>query len=182
MRVISGFLKGRNIKGYDIEGTRPTMDRVKESMFATVQNNIKDSTCLDLFCGSGNLGIEAISNGSKLCYFVDNNPKAIKVVEENVRTLNIKNNSKILNYDYKKSLKYFNEFNITFDLIFVDPPYDYHVIEKVINYVDEYNLLNDNGLLILEFENERLEESYGNLKLIKSKKYSWKYVYIYKKN
>ena len=180
MRIISGLLKGRNIKGFDIEGTRPTMDRVKESMFATIQNNLKDSTCLDLFCGSGNLGIEAISNGSKLCYFVDNNPKAIKVVEENIKNLNIKSNTKVFNYDYKKSLKYFNENNIKFDLIFADPPYDYHVIEKVIKYVSEYSLLNDNGLLILEFEKEHLEESYGKLKLIKYKKYSLKYVYIYK--
>lgn len=182
MRVISGFLKGRNIKGYNIDGTRPTMDRVKESVFAIIQNNLKDSICLDLFCGSGNLGIEAISNGSKLCYFVDNNPKAIKVVEENIKNLDIKKNTKILNYDYKKSLKYFNEFNIKFDLIFVDPPYDYHVIEKVIKYIDEYNLLKNDGLLILEFEKENLQETYGNLKLIKSKKYSWKYVYIYKNN
>lgn len=180
MRVISGNLKGRNIKGYDIDGTRPTMDRVKESVFGIIQNNIKDSICLDLFCGSGNLGIEAISNGSKLCYFVDNNPKVTKVVEENIKSLNIKDNSKVLNLDYKRSLKYFRDNNITFDLIFVDPPYDYHVIEKVIKYVDEYNLLNVDGLLILEFEKENLEEAYGNLKLIKSKKYSWKYVYIYK--
>jgi len=156
------------------------MDRVKESMFATIQNNLKDSVCLDLFCGSGNLGIEAISNGSRLCYFVDNNPKAIKVVEENIKNLNIKSNTKILNFDYKKSLKYFNENNIKFDLIFVDPPYDYHVIEKIIKYVSEFDLLTDNGLLILEFEKENLEESYGNLKLIKQKRYSWKYVYIYK--
>ena len=182
MRVISGTLKGRNIKGYDIDGTRPTMDRVKESVFGMIQNNIKDSICLDLFCGSGNLGIEAISNGAKLCYFVDNNIKATKVVEENVKDLNIKQNSKILNIDYKRSLKYFNENNTKFDLIFVDPPYDYHVIEKIIKYVSEYNLLNENGLLVLEFEKKKLEESYNNLKLIKFKKYSWKYVYIYKKS
>jgi len=181
MRVISGTLKGRKIEGYNIDGTRPTMDRVKESMFATIQDYLNDSVCLDLFCGSGNLGIEAISNGSKLCYFVDNNIKAIKTVEENIKNLNIKDKSKLLNFDYKKSLKYFNENRITFDLIFVDPPYDYHVIEKIIKYVDEYNLLNDNGLLILEFEKENLQEQYSNLKLIKSKKYSWKYVYIYKK-
>ena len=181
MRVISGALKGRNIKGFDIEGTRPTMDRVKESMFASIQNNLKDSVCLDLFCGSGNLGIEAISNGSSLCYFVDNNIKAIKVVEDNLKNLNIKGSAKVLNYDYKKSLKYFFENNVKFDLIFADPPYDYHVIEKIIKYVSEYDLLNENGLLVLEFEKEKLEETYGNLKLIKNKKYSWKYVYIYKK-
>jgi len=181
MRVISGKYKGLEIKGHDILGTRPTMDRVKESLFANIQQNVKNSICLDLFAGSGALGIEALSMGAKSCYFVDNNPKAIKTVEENIKNLNIKRNTKLLNYDYKKSLKYFNETNTKFDLIFVDPPYDYHVIEKIIKYVDEYNLLNDNGLLILEFEKETLLEKYNNLTLIKSKKYSWKYVYIYKK-
>ena len=73
LRIISGKYKGRVLKGFSIDGTRPTMDRVKESLFATIQNNLKDSVCLDLFCGSGNIGIEAISNGSSLCYFVDNN-------------------------------------------------------------------------------------------------------------
>jgi len=72
LRVISGFLKGREIKGYNLVGTRPTMDRVKESIFGTIQNNIKDSIVLDLFSGSGSLGIEAISNGAKYCYFIDN--------------------------------------------------------------------------------------------------------------
>ena len=73
MRVISGVLKGRKIEGYDIEGTRPTMDRVKESVFGSIQDYIKDYIVLDLFAGSGNLGIEAISNGSEYCYFIDNN-------------------------------------------------------------------------------------------------------------
>ena len=71
MKVISGTLKGRNIEGYNIDGTRPTMDIVKESLFATIQNNIKNSVVLDLFAGSGQLGIEAISNGAKTCYFID---------------------------------------------------------------------------------------------------------------
>ena len=78
MKVISGILKGRNIKGYDIDGTRPTMDRVKESLFASIQDYISGSIVLDLFAGSGNLGIEAISNGSSKCYFVDNNRNCIK--------------------------------------------------------------------------------------------------------
>ena len=70
MRVISGFLKGRNIVGYDIDGTRPTMDRVKMSLFGSIQNYIPNSVVLDLFAGSGNLGIEAISNGAKYCYLL----------------------------------------------------------------------------------------------------------------
>ena len=169
MKVISGILKGRNIKGYDIEGTRPTMDK------------IKDSIVLDLFCGSGNLGIEAISNGCKLCYFIDNNPKAINIVNENINNFNIKDKSKVLNFDYKKSIKYFSERNIKFDVILADPPYDYHIIEKILTLIDKYDILNDNGIVVVEFEKEKLDNSYGKLNLIKDKKYGWRYVYIYKK-
>ena len=82
MKVISGILKGRNIEGYNIDGTRPTMDRVKESLFAIIQNNIKNSIVLDLFAGSGSLGIEAISNGANTCYFIDNNKEVIKVLNQ----------------------------------------------------------------------------------------------------
>ena len=80
MRVISGKYKGKKLDGFNIEGTRPTMDRVKESMFALIQNEIKDAICLDLFAGSGSLGIEALSNGAKKCYFVDKNQIAIETI------------------------------------------------------------------------------------------------------
>ena len=84
MRIISGIYKGKIIKGHNIEGTRPTMDRVKESLFSMIQLKIKNSVCLDLFAGSGNLGIECISNGSRITYFVDNNIQAIKTLKENL--------------------------------------------------------------------------------------------------
>ena len=80
MRVISGKYKGRNLEGFNIKGTRPTMDRVKESLFASIQNNIIESKCLDLFAGSGSLGIEALSNGCSFCYFVDNNDEILKIL------------------------------------------------------------------------------------------------------
>ena len=97
MKVISGTLKGRNIEGYNIDGTRPTMDRVKESLFGMIQNYVKDSVCLDLFAGSGSLGIEAISNGALKCYFIDNNKEVIKILNKNLENLDIKNKSIILN-------------------------------------------------------------------------------------
>ena len=182
MKVISGTLKGRKIEGYNIDGTRPKMDRVKESLFATIQNNIKDSIVLDLFAGSGQLGIEAISNGASLCYFIDNNKEVIKVLNKNIINLNIKSNTKVLLSDWKKSLNDFSNQNIKFDIIFVDPPYDYDVYEKILEKVSTLNLLNDNGLIILEHSNLNLKDTYNNLTLYKNKKYGTKSVNIYKIN
>ena len=182
MKVISGTLKGRNIIGYNIDGTRPTMDRVKESLFATIQTNIKDSIVLDLFAGSGQLGIEAISNGANTCYFIDNNKEVIKVLNQNISNLNIKKNSKVILSDWKKSLNEFANQGIKFDLIFVDPPYDYNVYEKILEKVSTLNLLNENGLIILEHSNLKFKEIYNNLTLYKDKKYGNKSVNIYKMN
>ena len=97
MRVISGYLKGRNIDGYDTIGTRPTMNRVKESMFASIQEYINDSLVLDLFSGSGSLGIEAISMGAKKCYFVDNGREILNILRKNINNLNIEDKSTIIN-------------------------------------------------------------------------------------
>ena len=182
MKVISGTLKGRKIDGYNIDGTRPTMDRVKESLFGTIQNNVKNSTVLDLFAGSGQLGIEAISNGAKLCYFIDNNKEVIKVLNKNITNLNINNKSKVILSDWKKALNNFHDKNITFDLIFVDPPYDYDVYEKILEKVSTLNLLNEGGLIILEHHNLKLKEKYNNLILSKEKNYGNKSINIYKLN
>lgn len=182
MKVISGTLKGRNILGYNIDGTRPTMDRVKESLFATIQDYLKDSTVLDLFAGSGNLGIEAISNGSKYCYFIDNNKDAINTIKRNISALNIQNKSNIILSDWKKALNDFANKKIKFDIIFVDPPYDYNVYEKILEKVITLDILNDNGLIILEHSNLNLKDSYNKLILYKAKKYGNKSVNIYKKD
>ena len=181
MRVISGTLKGKNIEGYNINGTRPTMDRVKESVFSTIQDSIKNSVVLDLFAGSGQLGIEAISNGSKLCYFIDNNKEATNTIKKNIELLNIKDKSIVLNYDYKKSLNYFKDNNIKFNIIFVDPPYDYDVLDKVISKILEYNLLEKKGILVIEHTKE-IKGDYKDLYLYKAKKYGYKYINIYIRN
>ena len=182
MKIISGTLKGRNILGYNIDGTRPTMDRVKESLFATIQDYLKDSVVLDLFAGSGNLGIESISNGAKYCYFIDNNKEAINTIKKNTENLNIKDRVHIILSDWKKSLNNFSNQNLKFDIIFVDPPYDYDVYEKILEKVITLNILNDNGLIILEHHNLKLRNNYSHLNLYKEKKYGNKSVNIYKKD
>lgn len=181
MRVISGSLKGRNIKGFNIEGTRPTMDRVKASVFASIQNYIKDSIVLDLFAGSGNLGIEAISNGAYKCYFVDNNRKCINCINDNLKSFNIEKFGEVYNVDYNKALKLFNKSNIRFDIIFIDPPYDYSNINNIVDIIDNYNILNKDGLLVLEFKYDNIVIDEDKYLLHKSKKYGDKYVYIYKR-
>ena len=181
MRVISGYLKGRKVGGYNTPGTRPTMDRVKESMFASIQNDIDSKVVLDLFCGSGSLGIEAISMGANKCYFVDNNRDIIKYLNKNINNLNINNKSIIINKDYRDSLLYFKNNNIKFNIILVDAPYKMEVMEEVINLIIKYDLLLNNGILVLEYSFDKLKDNYDNIKLLKSKKYGDKYVNIYRK-
>ena len=180
MKVISGTLRGRNIKGYNIDGTRPTMDRVKESLFASINSYINGSIVLDLFAGSGNLGIEAISNGSSKCYFVDNNKNCIKVIKDNINTFGISDKCEVFNRDYKDILKYFRDNNIKFDLILVDPPYDYAICNEILDLVDKYKLLKDNGIIVLEYREDKIEDVSSNYELLKNKKYGDKYISIYK--
>lgn len=179
MRIISGSLKGRNIDTYNIIGTRPTMDRVKESVFATISSKIPNSTSLDLFCGSGSLGIEAISNGSKYCYFNDSNKIVINKLKENINKFKIEDKCYLTTLDYKEALKYYQNRNIKFDLVFLDPPYKDLVIDNILNILDEYQLLNKESLVICEYSTN-INNKNNNYELIKNKRYGDKYINIYK--
>lgn len=178
MKVISGLLKGRNIEGFNIEGTRPTMDRVKESIFSTIQFEIRNAIVLDLFAGSGNLGIEAISNGANKCYFVDNNKVAINTINKNIKTFNIEDNSIIIKDDYMNALN--NLKNNKFDIVFLDPPYKDDYIDKAINKLLEYDMLNSKALIICEYDRD-INHEYDLLDEVKTKKYGDKFVTIFKR-
>jgi len=167
MRVISGKYKGRKLVGFNIDGTRPTMDKIKESLFAIIQDYLKDGVVLDLFAGSGSLGLEALSNGSKECYFVDVNVDAVKKNTSDIEGV------VILKSDWEKAL---SSFNIKFDIIFLDPPYGYD-IEMVIDKIIEYELINSGGIIVCESE----KEINSSLELIKSKCYKDKYISVFKK-
>src|SRR5574344_1291876 len=158
MKVISGILKGRTIKGFNIDGTRPTMDRVKESLFASIQDYIPNSIVLDLFAGSGNLGIESISNGCKRCYFNDISKDAVKIIKYNIKIFNIINRSIVLNKNYDLCIEYLSNNNIKFDIVFLDPPYKNLVLNEVIEKIEKYNLLNDNSIIICEVDNDYIKE------------------------
>lgn len=179
MKVISGTLKGRNIDGYNLDGTRPTMDRVKESLFAMIQNYIGESICLDLFAGSGNLGIEAISEGATFVYFNDNNKKAAEVIKKNIKNFNILEKSEILNMSHKKALNELTGKKI--DIIFLDPPYKTNYIEESIKLIDSNDLLSDNGIIVCESSDLNKIIYTDNFQILKEKKYGDKWVVILEK-
>lgn len=180
MKVISGYLKGKKIKGYNTVGTRPTMDRIKESLFATIQNYIDGSIILDLFAGSGSLGIEAISNHCKFCYFVDNNKQIIKILKNTLDELKI-SNAIVYHSDYNNILQLLKNNNIKLDIIFLDPPYKLNVLNGIVDYIVDNNLLNEKGLIVLEHQDNYKLKEYKNLKLYKEKKYSDKFITILQK-
>ena len=175
MRVISGKYKGKSLIGFNIDGTRPTMDRVKESLFGMIQNKLKNSIVLDLFAGSGSLGIEALSNGASQAYFIDNNIELINIIKKNTNGMNDKIH--IMKSDYKSALELFKNSNIKFDIIFLDPPYKLNLITDCLDIIVNYNLLNEDGIIVCEYENEEIKND--NLKLIKDKKYGSKKIKIF---
>lgn len=177
MRVISGKYRGLTIDGYDINGTRPTMDRVKESMFAMIQSYVKNSVTLDLFSGSGNLGIEALSNGSKEVYFVDHNPIAINTITNNLKKMHVTETCHVMKMDYEQALKEFANKKIRFDLVLLDPPYKKHFIHEILKNLVEGDLLNPDAIVVCEFDEEEFASEI--LTSIKEKKYGTKYVRIY---
>lgn len=179
MRVISGLYKGRNIDGFDINGTRPTQDRVKTSVFSSIQEYIYNSVTLDLFSGSGNLAIESLSNGAKEAYLVDNSMEAIKVINNNIKNIGVKN-ANVINKDYIDALNYFKDNNIIFDLVFLDPPYKDDYINYSVKFLLDNNLLSDEAILVCEFEN-MIETNYENLTIKKEKKFGYKKIIIFKK-
>lgn len=180
MRVISGKYKRCELKGFNIDGIRPTMDKVKESIFGMIQGFIPESVCLDLFAGTGSLGIEALSNGAKCVYFIDEMKDAINIIKTNIDKIKDEN-STIIHSNYTSIIKKFNENNLKFDIIFIDPPYGKIKIKTVIDNIIKYDLLNEGGIIVCEYEDENLEEEYGYLKLIKYRKYGKTHISIYKR-
>ncbi len=177
MRIISGNLKGRQLKKYDIEGTRPTMDRIKESLFSIIQDKIEGSVVLDLFAGSGSLGFESISNGANFCYFNDSNARCVESIERAAKEFEVTDFVFISNFKYEKALEYYLNNKIKFDLIFLDPPYNLDIIDEVLESVYLKDLLNKGGIIVCEVS-KRIDK-FNKISIIKEKKYGDKYIIIF---
>ncbi len=148
MRVISGTARGTTLHSIDNISTRPTLDRVKESLFNIIQNKIEDSTVLDLFAGSGAIGIEFLSRRAEKAYFCDVSIKAIEMIEQNLNKTKLKEKAEVFNKDYLKCIEELK--NIQFDIIFLDPPYKEKFSIEALKRINEAKMLKNGGIIIIE--------------------------------
>lgn len=173
MRVISGTARGTKLNSIESLSTRPTLDRVKEPLFSIIQTHLEDSNVLDLFTGSGALGIECLSRGAKHCTFCDKSYESIKMLKQNLQKTRFEDKSTVLIEDYKKCLKRLDK-NNKFDIIFIDPPYKLNIAVNSIKLILEYKLFSKDGVIILETDEEErdLKELENiNLKVYDVRKY-----------
>ena len=152
MRVISGIHKSKPLESIEGRNTRPTMDKVKEGIF----NSLHDVSGLglDLFAGSGALGIEALSRGMDKVIFVDQNFKAVKVIKRNLDHLNIASQAEVYKNNAERALKALAKREIQFDVIFLDPPYEKGLIDDALEQIAKFNLLKENGIIVCEFNHK----------------------------
>ncbi|MCP4653128.1 MAG: 16S rRNA (guanine(966)-N(2))-methyltransferase RsmD [Candidatus Omnitrophica bacterium] len=179
MRVIKGIHKGRVI--YCADSVRPVSSRVRESCFDILAYSLKGANVLDLFAGSGALGIEALSSGANKCIFIDSNRKSIKIIEKNLEILGLSTNSVYLK-DSFASIEFLSKRRDKFDLIFLDPPYHEGSLKKVLQMLSEYDILSPFGLLVgFCFEKDDYLKNSEKFALIQKKKYGQTLLLIYKK-
>lgn len=150
MRVISGKARGTKLNSIESLDTRPTLDRVKESLFNIIQNKIVDATILDLFAGSGAIGIEFISRGAKKAYFCEKNHNAAKMIHQNLTKTKFENQSEVFEMDYKKCLLELSERKEKFNIIYIDPPYKANIAAHAIKQIISLDLIEPNGIMIIE--------------------------------
>lgn len=177
MRVITGLAKGKRLNTLKGNDVRPTADRIKEAIFSAIQFNIEGARFLDLFSGSGQMGIEALSRLASKTFFVDSSRSSIEVIKSNLKATGLTENAKVFNMDAESFLKTTDE---EFDIAFLDPPYANHELEKILPLVE--NSMSKTGFIICESPlDENLPEKVNNFSLYKQYKYGKIKITIYSK-
>lgn len=179
MRIIAGKFKGKNLTSFNLNTTRPTSDMVREALF-NILYSVSNKTFLDLFGGTGAVGLEALSRGAKEVVIVDKNKEAINIINKNVKACG-ENNIKVLNLDYLDALKKLNNLNSKFDVVFIDPPYSTDFAEKAIEFLINSNLIDENSIIVWEHDKTKLTINIEGSQIIAQKRYGIKYLTILKK-
>ena len=172
MRIIAGNFRGRKLVSPKNSPIRPTSDRVKEALFNMIGPKIPGSRVLDLFAGTGSLGLEAISRGAEYAVFVEKNAVSVKTLNENIWLLNIREDCEIIMADAVDALSRLDAKNITFDIVFVDPPYWENLYKKVLSALAGYDIIKNGGLVIFEHPSDiDIDKDKHSFVPIKNKRY-----------
>ena len=179
MRVITGKARGVTLKTPEGMQTRPTADRVKEALFSAIQFDIPAAAVLDLFGGTGQLGIEALSRGAKRAVFVDHSEQACRLIRENLRRTKMEQESKVVRGDYMAYLRQCKE---KFNIIFLDPPYAEEFLENSLKMITEIDILQSGGIIVTERPlGKELPYEFQGYSRSKDYKYGKTLVTIYRK-
>lgn len=169
MRVITGTARGTKLKTLEGLATRPTSDRVKEAVFNIIQFEVEGRRVLDLFAGSGQLAIEALSRGAAYAVMVDQSAEAVKVIKDNLKKVRFDQQASVFQSDY---LRYLSTTREKFDIIFLDPPYAEKFLENALRKISEIDILSEGGIIVCERSREKvLPATVGDL--ICSKDYNY---------
>lgn len=184
MRVIAGSARSINLIAPD-EKVRPTTDRTKETLFNMISSYLPGSKVLDLFAGSGALGIEALSRGAAHCDFIDSYLESIQCIKKNLEKTKLIENANVLKYDYKEACKRLSQDNLEYDIIFLDPPYLQGLEMAALNEINTNRLLGEHGIITIESDiSTNIDiEQYQGLEIFKTKEYRTnKFTFIRKKD
>lgn len=192
MRIIAGNLKAKRIEGPKTEKTRPTLDRVKEALFSILTSKVYDSYVLDLFSGTGNLAIESLSRGAKFAWLNDHQNVCISTILNNIKLTNLENCVKITKKDYTKCLNQIVNEDYTFDIIFLDPPYDSSLGIDTLNFISnsKNKVLKKDGIIVYEtdkaflkkiqMKNSNILDEFENLECFDTRQYGTVVIKLYK--
>lgn len=181
MRIIAGKYKGHHLVSFQADHIRPTTDRVKETLFNKIQFQIEGQKVLDLFCGTGNLGLEAYSRGAESVHFIDKHPKSLEILLKNIEKLKVpKSDYKSTKMDILSFAK--KESDTVYDIIFIDPPFTEKMAHDVMIQIAKSNLFHDETIITIEsIKQERMDEEYEPLYRYDFKDYGDKILSFFKK-
>lgn len=180
MRIITGDFKGRRLEMPEGKDIRPTTEKVKEAIFSIIAGNVPGAVCVDLFAGTGNLGLEALSRGAEKCYFADNSRESLNLIKRNIAMCKAEEWSVVIPGDFERVLTRLGERGEKIDIFFLDPPYREGLYEKCFELIREYDLLAEEGIILAEHgEREPLPEEIEGYIVLKEKTYGSIAITIY---
>ncbi len=172
IRIIGGELKGRKLVTVPGRQTRPTADRVRESMFNILGDRVRGALVLDLFAGTGAMGIEALSRGAESVLFADNAKRALTALEKNVKVCSLERRAKIIKWDILKNLNIATAFQHAFNLVFIDPPYNKNMIQSTLSNLDKSQCIEKGACVAIEHSaQESIPEKDQRFKISDQRRY-----------